>query len=347
LSILRRKDSIRDVEELEDVLSEPTQETIKAMGSLDGDIVILGVGGKMGPTLARMAKRASDLAGVSRRVIGVSRFSTSNLPEKLHSWGVETHACDLLDLKSYAHLPDAANVVYMAGMKFGSTGQQSLTWAMNTFLPAPVSQRYHHSRIAVFSTGNVYGLSPVSLGGSRETDAPHPVGEYALSCLGRERIFEHFSRTEQIKMSILRIYYSTELRYGVFMDLAQLVLSGKPVPLAMGYFSAMWQGDAVAMSLRSLLHVETPPLVLNIAGPEIFSVRQVAEEFAKRMQKPVRFEGVESQDALICNSQKAMQLFGYPQVGVDQMMTWIADWAVRGGESLAKPTHFENRAGDF
>ena len=341
------KDSIQDVAQLEDILSEPTLETIDAMRSLDGDIVILGVGGKMGPTLARMAKRASDLSGVSRRVIGVSRFSTPGLPQKLHSWGVETHSCDLLDLKSYAQLPHAANVVYMAGMKFGSTGQQSLTWAMNTYLPGPVSEKYRDSRIAVFSTGNVYGLSPVRLGGSREEHPLRPVGEYALSCLGRERIFEHFSRTHNIKMSILRIYYSTELRYGVLMDLAQLVLAGKPVPLAMGHFCAIWQADAAAMSLQSLAHVATPPLVLNIAGPELFSVRSVAEEFAKRMEKPVSFEGVEGEDALICNSRKAMQLFGYPRVNSGQMMTWIADWAMRGGESLAKPTHFENRAGDF
>jgi NAD dependent epimerase/dehydratase family len=344
---ISHKDSIQDVAELEDILSEPTQETIDTMRSLDGDVVILGVGGKMGPTLARMAKRASDLAGVSRRVIGVSRFSASKLPEKLHSWGVETHSCDLLDLKSYSQLPDAANVVYMVGMKFGSTGQQSLTWAMNTYLPGPVSERYRDSRIAVFSTGNVYGLSPARFGGSREKDPLHPVGEYALSCLGRERIFEYFSRTKNIKMSILRIYYSTELRYGVLMDLAQLVLAGKPVPLAMGHFCAIWQADAAAMSLQSLGHVATPPLVLNIAGPELFSIRNVAEEFAERMAKSVRFEGVESEDALICNSRKAMQLFGYPRVSAGQMMTWITDWAVRGGESLAKPTHFENRAGDF
>jgi len=317
------------------------------MALLAGDLVILGVGGKMGPTLARMAKRASDMAGVPRRVIGISRFSEPKLRYKLHSWGVETHECDLLDSKSYSHLPDAPNVVYMAGMKFGSTGQQSLTWAMNTYLPAPVSQQYRQSRIAVFSTGNVYGLSPVTLGGSRENDPPHPVGEYALSCLGRERIFEHFSRTESIKMSILRLYYAIELRYGVLMDLAQLILTGNPVPLAMGYFCAIWQGDAAAMGLRSLVHVTTPPLVLNIAGPELLSVRPVAEELAALMNKPARFEGVEGADALICNSQKAMDLFGYPHVGVRQMMTWVADWAMRGGETLSKPTHFENRAGDF
>jgi nucleoside-diphosphate-sugar epimerase len=343
----RKEQSIRNVDELEEVLSRPTPGVVEAMAGLEGDIVILGVGGKMGPTLARMAKRASEQAGVSRRVIGVSRFSDARLVERLHSWGVETHACDLLDAKAHAQLPEAANIVYMAGMKFGSTGQQSLTWAMNSFLPGLIGQRYRESRIAVFSTGNVYGLYPISSGGARETDPLQPVGEYAMSCLGRERIFEHFSRVEKIKMSILRVFYAAELRYGVFLDLAQLVFAEKPVPLAMGYFSSMWQADASAMSLQSLCHASTPPLVLNIAGPELFSVRQVAEEFGARMNKPVRFEGVEAQDALICNTQKAVELFGYPHVGVSQMMSWITDWTMMGGASLGKPTHFENRAGNF
>lgn len=343
----RAKTSIRDVEELEQILSEPTPGAVEAMASLDGDIVILGVGGKMGPTLARMAKRASDLAGIKRRVIGVSRFSTPELRDRLHSWGVETHSCDLLDTSSYSQLPDAPNVVYMAGMKFGSTGRQSLTWAMNAFLPGLVCQKYRESRIAAFSTGNVNGLCPLTLGGSREQDVPRPVGEYAMSCLGRERIFEHFSRTEKIKVSILRLYYAIELRYGVLMDLAKMVFAERPVPLAMGHFSAIWQADAAAMSLQSLRHASSPPLVLNLAGPEMFSVRRVAEEFAERLGKPVSFEGEESPDSLICNSQKAMQLFGYPHTSVRQMMTWVADWTVRSGESLAKPTHFENRAGNF
>src|SRR5436309_2047695 len=259
------KTSVRDVEELDELLSEPTEAAIRTLAAIDGDLVILGVGGKMGPTLARMAKRASDTAGVSRRVIGVSRFSTPKLRQKLNAWGIETHECDLLDSKSYPQLPDAPNVVYMAGMKFGSTGQQSLTWVMNTYLPAPISQRYRQSRIAVFSTGNIYGLSPVAGGGSREHDPPHPVGEYALSCLGRERIFEHFSRTANTNMSILRLYYAIELRYGVLMDLAQLILSGNPVPLAMGHFSAIWQEDAASICLRVLLHVSTTQLLLIIA----------------------------------------------------------------------------------
>lgn len=339
--------SIRNIEELEYALSEPTQKTIDAMAALQGDIVVLGIGGKMGPTLARMAKMASELAGVPRRVIGVARFSDPALEEQLHAWGVETLRFDLLDAKSYSQLPDAANVVYMAGMKFGSTGQESLTWAMNTFMPGLVSQRYRHSRIAVFSTGNVYGLSPVSRGGSKEGDGHHPVGEYALSCLGRERIFEHFSRTEGTPMSILRLNYAVELRYGVLLDIAQRVFSEQVIPLEMGYLNAIWQADAAAMSLQSLNYVSTPPFVINIAGPELISVRRVAEKFGERFGKPARFEGTESGDALLNNAQKAFQLFGYPQVGLESMLSWIANWVERGEKTWAKPTHFENRAGNF
>jgi nucleoside-diphosphate-sugar epimerase len=347
LQISSDKNSALDVAALEDLLSEPTAATVAAIAALDGDIVILGVGGKMGPTLARMAKRASDQAGGSRRVIGVARFSTAGLEEHLQSWGIETYRCDLLDPHAYAKLPDAANVVYMAGMKFGATGQESLTWAMNAFMPGLVSERYRGSRMAVFSTGNIYGFSSVSMAGSLESDSPRPVGEYAQSCLGRERIFEHFSRMHGTKMSILRLYYATELRYGVLVDVAQLVFSGRPVPLSTGYLNAIWQADASAMSLQSLLHASTPPMILNIAGPELLSVRRVAESFADRWNKPVRFEGSETGDALLCNAKKAGQLFGYPTVTVDQMMTWIADWVERGGESLSKPTHFENRDGKF
>jgi hypothetical protein len=342
------KRSIRNVDELENILSQPTEAVVHAMGALQGDLVILGIGGKMGPTLARMAKKASDLAGVTRRVIGVSRFSaSSNLEEQLHSWGVETHRADLLDAKSYAQMPDAPNLVFMAGMKFGSTGQESLTWAMNTFVPGLVSQRYRDSRIAAFSTGNVYGLSPVSKGGSCEEDPLHPVGEYALSCLGRERIFEHFSRTNQTRMSILRLNYAVELRYGVLLDIAQKVFSGQAIPLEMGHLNAIWQADAASMSLQALNYASSPPFVINIAGPELLSVARIAAQFGELFQKPVQFQGAESAEALLNNAQKAFQHFGHPQVGIDQMISWIADWVARGGETLEKPTHFENRSGNF
>jgi dTDP-4-dehydrorhamnose reductase len=341
------KTSIRDVEELDDVLSEPTEATIRAMGTLDGDILILGVGGKMGPTLARMAKRASDAAGIRRKVIGVSRFSSQQCEQQLPAWGVETIRCDLLDRASLAELPEAANVVYMAGMKFGSTGQESLTWAMNTFLPGLVSERYRHSRIAAFSTGNVYGLCPVSKQGSREGDLLNPLGEYAMSCLGRERIFEHFSRTSKINMSFLRLNYAVEMRYGVLLDIAKRVYAGLEVPLSMGYLNAIWQGDATAMSLQALGRASSPPLVINIAGPELLSVRSIAEEFGAVFQKPVRFAGVESNDALLSDAGKAFELFGHPRVSAVQLMSWIAGWIARGGTTSAKPTHFEERAGRF
>jgi nucleoside-diphosphate-sugar epimerase len=301
----------------------------------------------MGPTLARMTKRAFDAAGVSRRVIGVSRFSSPDVASQLESWGVETVRCELLDRDALAALPEAANVIFMAGMKFGSTGQESLTWAMNSFLPGMVCERYPASRIAAFSTGNVYGLAPVAGGGSVEAASPSPVGEYAMSCLGRERIFEHFSRANRTRTSILRLNYATELRYGVLVDIAQRVHAGDAVPLSMGYLNAIWQGDACAMSLQSLALASSPPFVVNIAGPELLSVRHVAEQFGERLGKPVRFEGRESADAILSNSKQAQDLFGPPRVDAEQMISWIADWVARGGATLAKPTHFEERSGRF
>ncbi len=339
--------SIRDETHLEELLSEPTESVVRTMGELEGDIIVLGVAGKMGPTLARMAKRASDAAGVKRRVIGASRFSSPELERRLADWGVETIRCDLLDRDALAALPYAANVVYMAGMKFGSTGQEWRTWAMNVFLPGLVAERYRSSRIAVFSTGNVYGLCSVSRGGSREGDELNPAGEYAMSCLGRERIFEHFSRANGTKMTILRLNYASEMRYGVLLDIAQKVFSGKPVSLSMGHLNTIWQRDASAMSLESLAHATTPPNILNITGPEILSVRKLAEEFGARFGKAVTLEGTESCDALLNDSSKAFELLGKPLVGINQMLDWIADWVARGGSSLAKPTHFEERAGRF
>jgi len=339
--------SIQDVVQLEDLLSEPTEGVVPALASLKGDVVILGAAGKMGPTLARMAKRASEAAGVKRRVIGVSRFSSSSLESQLQSWGVETVRCDLLDPSSLAKLPDAANVVFMAGMKFGSTAQEWLTWAINSFLPGLVADRYRDSRIAVFSTGNVYGFTPVSRGGSREEDTLNPSGEYAMSCVGRERIFEHFSRANRTKMAILRLNYASELRYGVLLDIAQRVNAGRPVSLSMGYLNTIWQADASAMSLESLCHAASPPNVINVTGPELLSVRSIAEEFGKKLGQPVRFEGLESSDALLSNAAKSHELFGSPRISVQQIIDWVADWVRRGETTLEKPTHFEERAGHF
>jgi hypothetical protein len=339
--------AIRDIDELENRLSEPTELAIDTLGRLDGDIAILGVGGKMGPTLARMARRASDAAGVRRRVIGVSRFSSSDVEARLQAHGVETIRCDLLDQRQLDALPDAPNVLALAVMKFGATGQEARTWAMNCYLPGMIAQRFRTSRIVAFSTGNVYGLTPVHLGGSCETDPLSPVGEYALSCVGRERIYEHFSRTLGIPMALLRLNYANELRYGVLADLARKVLANQPIDLTMGYFNAIWQADANALALCSFDRVASPPFVVNVAGPETLSVRSVAERFGQLLGRTVTFTRTEAPDALLSNAKLSHQLFGPPRVSVDQLMEWIAGWVLGGGTDLGKPTRFEIRDGRF
>jgi hypothetical protein len=340
-------DCIASVSQLEDLLSAPTDAVIETMRRLEGGIVFLGVGGKMGPTLARMAKRASEAAGVKRRIIGVSRFSNKDEQARLQAQGIETLRANLLDEGEILSLPHAPNVVFMAGMKFGASGNEPLTWAMNSYLPAIICRYFQDSRIVAFSTGNVYGLTPVADSGSTEADAPAPVGEYAMSCLGRERMFEHFSRTLRIPTALIRLNYACELRYGVLVDIAQRVWTGQPVDLAMGHLNTIWQGDANAMTLQCFSHVASPPFVINLTGPELISVRVVAEEFAARFKKAVQFTGTESGEALLSNTAKAFELYDKPLVTVGRMMDWISDWMQRGGPSLGKPTHFESRDGRF
>lgn len=341
-------DEIKSVEQLEEMISEPSQLVIEMLARLEGDVLILGAGGKMGPSLARMAKRASDAAGVNRRVIGVDVFpSGGDQQSKLQAVGVETVRCDLLDPAELDRLPDAANVVFMVGMKFGSTGQEALTWALNAFLPGAVCRRFRSSRITAFSTGNIYGLTPVVRGGSVETDVPNPEGEYAMSALGRERVFEHFSRSLGIPTTIFRLNYSNEMRYGVLVDVARKVWEGEPVDVTMGNTNVMWQGDANAVALASLGTAASPPFVVNAAGPEIVSIRRAAELFGELMGKTVTITGCEAPDALLSNGQLGHRLFGYPRVSVQQLIRWIAAWVMRGGESLGKPTHFESRDGRF
>jgi nucleoside-diphosphate-sugar epimerase len=338
---------IADIDELETLLSEPTPGVIAALGRLDGDIVVLGAGGKMGPTLARMAKRASDQAGSKRRVIGVSRFTAAEEQRKLQAHGVETIRCDLLDEQAVQRLPDAANVVFMTGMKFGSTGQEALTWAMNAHVPSIVCTKYRKSRIVAFSTGNVYGLVPATSGGSREGDSLSPVGEYAMSCLGRERIFEHFSRALGIPMVLIRLNYACEPRYGVLVDLAQRVWRGEPIDLNMGYFNIIWQGDANAMALQAFDLVAAPPTIINVTGPEVLLVRDVARRLGEIMHKTPALVGQEAATALLSNAGYALELFGRPRVDAEQLLCWIEDWIMRDGPTLNKPTHFESREGKF
>ena len=314
---------------------------------MEGDLIVLGVGGKIGPSLARMAKRASDAAGKPRRVIGVARFSTAGLEEELQSQGIDTVRSELLDREQLAALPDAPNVLYLAAMKFGTSGQEATTWARNVYLPGMVCERYAQSRIVAYSTGNVYPLTPVERGGSVESDPPGPVGEYAMSCLGRERMFAYFSQTQGTPVALIRLNYANEMRYGTLVDLAQKVMAGEPIDLGMGHFNAIWQGDNNAMTLRAFDHVASPPVVLNVTGPQTLSVRRVAEEFGRLLQKPVHFVGSESPDALLSNASKAFGLFGRPTVSEEQMIRWVADWQRRGGPTLNKPTHFEARDGKF
>jgi nucleoside-diphosphate-sugar epimerase len=333
-------------EQLEASLSEPTDGVIELMARLEGDIILLGVGGKMGPTLARMARRASDVAGVRRRVIGVSRFSSGD-GGSLQAHGVEAIACDLLDADAVEQLPNAANVIFLAGRKFGSTGDEATTWATNCSLPGVVCRKFRDSRIVAFSSGNIYGLVPVEGGGSREEDTPRPVGEYAMSCLGRERVFEYYSRALAIPTVLIRLNYACEMRYGVLVDLARKVWDGETIDLDMGYLNTIWQGDANAMALRALALAVSPPRVVNVTGPERLSVRDVCKRLGRLMGRPVRFEGTESPTALLSDARLALELLGPPRVGADELIEWVARWVSRGGQSLGKPTHFESRDGRF
>ncbi len=332
---------------LDEFLSEPTPAVVAAMERARGDLIVLGAGGKMGPTLARMARRAVDRAGTSRIVTAVSRFSMPAARDALERHGIRTIACDLLDRRAVAALPDAADVIYMAGMKFGASSNPALTWAENCLLPAAVCERYARSRIAAFSTGNVYGLVPAGQGGSTERDEPAPAGEYAMSCLGRERVFEYFSERSGTPVSLLRLNYACELRYGVLADIARRVHAGEPVDLTMGYLNAIWQGDANAMALCAVEHAAFPPLALNIAGLEELRVRAIADAFGERFGRAAQFTGQEAPDALLSNGRQAAQLLGPPRVSVDETIEWIADWVARGGAALGKPTRFEVRDGRF
>jgi nucleoside-diphosphate-sugar epimerase len=338
--------SIETEAQLDDFLSEPTPQVVETMSRLDGDIVVLGIAGKMGPSLARMARRASDAAGVRCRIFGVARFSAGGR-EELEAHGVTTIPCDLLDETEIARLPDAPNVIFMAGRKFGSSVDQAATWAINSYLPGVICRRYRDSRVVAFSTGNVYALTPVESGGALETDAPGPVGEYAMSCLGRERVFEHFCRSFQMPVALIRLNYACDLRYGVLVDLAQKIAAGETIDLSMGYFNTIWQGDANAMALRAFDHLAVPPFIVNVTGPEILSVRSVTERLGRTMNKPVRFTGTEPATALLSNARRGLELLDPPRVSADQLIEWVGYWVSRGGRTLGKPTHFEARDGRF
>ena len=335
------------VQELEERLSRPTPAVIDAVSSLDGDLLVLGVGGKMGPTLATMARRALDVPGCNRRVIGVARFSDPVVREKLDSAGVQTIRSDLMQEGALAALPDVPNIVYMVGHKFGTTGQEALTWAMNAYLPGRVAERFRRSRIVVFSSGNVYPLTPVAWGGPAENVAPAPVGEYAQSVLGRERIFEFYARRLQIPSVLFRLNYAVEMRYGVLLDVARKVWTGEVIDLSMGHVNVIWQGDANGYALRALHLAEVPPRVLNVTGPETVSVRAVAQRFGELLGRQPNLRGTEQPEALLSNAGQAFKVFGYPSVALEQVIEWVAGWVIDGGPVLDKPTKYAVRDGRF
>lgn len=338
---------MKTVAELEAKLAEPSKKLIEDLSKVDGDILVLGIGGKMGPSLARLAINAIREGGLNKRVIGVSRFSNEEARRELEEAGVETISCDLLDDEALNQLPDARNVIYMAGNKFGTTGREHFTWAMNAYLPGRVAEKYKNSRIVVFSSGNVYPFSPVGSGGVNEDVAPEPLGEYAQSCLGRERVFEYFSHQNGTPMTIYRLNYAIDMRYGILLELAKSISEERPINLSMGHANIIWQGDANEMALRCLTQTSNPPSIVNVTGPETMSIRFAANELAKRMGKEAIFTGTESETALLNNASKSHQLFGYPSVSLLQMIDWMAEWVQADGPTWNKPTHFQERKGKF
>ncbi|SFF18275.1 NAD-dependent epimerase/dehydratase family protein [Sunxiuqinia elliptica] len=340
-------DYYQNEDELEKALSRPSREVVEMIKKLDGDLIFLGVAGKMGVSMARMAREACLQAGIEKRIIGVSRFSEESQRPLLEESGIETLKGDLLDLDFVRSLPDVENVYYLAGTKFGTTGNESATWAMNAYLPGLVADKYKNSRIVAFSTGCVYPHVHYQSGGSKETDLPQPIGEYAQSCLGRERLFEFGSLKNLTPVSLIRLFYAVEMRYGVLVDIATKVFEEKPIDITMGYVNVIWQGDANAMILRAIEYCESPAKALNITGPKLLSVRETALKFGELMNKKVRLTGVETETALLGNAEESFKRFGKPEVGIDKLIFWTAQWVAGKHRVLGKPTHFENRDGNY
>lgn len=338
---------MKSVEELELKLSEPSEGLIRDMAKVKGDIIILGVGGKMGPSLAKLAVRAIKEAGLKKRVIGVSRFSEEGLKEDLESWGIETIAIDLLNDDELQRLPEVENVIYMAGKKFGTYGNEHFTWAMNTYLPGRVGEKFKKSRIVVFSSGNIYPYVSIGSGGATEDMALSPFGEYATTCLGRERMFTYYSHKYNIPMLMYRLNYAIDMRYGTLLEIAKMVYEGEPINIANGHMNVIWQGDANDVALRSLLLCQSPPKILNVTGPETISIRWVAQEFGKMFNKVPVLLNQEEPTSLISNATECHRIFGYPRVSLREMIEMTAEWVRNEGEVSNKPTYFQERSGHY
>ena len=332
-------------EELDAFLATPTEGVLETLSRQQGDVMVLGAGGKMGATVALMARDALARLGGNRKVIAVSRFSDAASRARFE--GVETISCDLLNRDAVQQLPAAENILFLAGQKFGTSSAPDLTWAMNAVVPAYVAEKFRASRVVAFSTGCVYPFVSFASSGSREEDAIGPVGDYANSCVARERIFTHFSRQHGTPLCLYRLNYSVEPRYGVLIDLAQKILAGEPVDVSMGYVNLIWQRDAVARAIQCLDVADTPGVPMNVTGPETVSVRHLAEQLARCLGKEVCLVGKEAETAWISNAGRSFQLWGYPSVSLDQMIEWTAAWLLQGGSTLNKPTHFEARDGKF
>ncbi|MGB2716253.1 MAG: NAD-dependent epimerase/dehydratase family protein [Vicinamibacterales bacterium] len=332
---------------LEDALARPSDRDLEFAQRLDGDVLIVGAGGKMGPSLARRIRRALQHASNRNRIIAASRFSSSSARADLDRDGIETLACDLLDPAQIAALPRCPNVLFLAGRKFGTLDRTDLTWVTNTVVPARVAEHFSSSRLVVFSTGNVYPLVPATSLGSREDDVPMPVGEYAQSCLGRERVVEYVSHEHRTPALIYRLNYAVDLRYGTLVDIARKVFSSEPVDLTVGFFNAIWQGDANSYAFRGLSLCSSPPTILNVTGSERIAVRETAEWFGRTFGRQPRFLNTEGPVALLSDSRRCRSLLGEPEVSLEKLRYWVAEWVSAGGASLNKPTHFEVTDGRF
>ena len=340
-------DTITDEVELDGLLTQPSPALIEFISSVSNPLVILGAGGKMGPTLAVLAKHAADTAGHPLEVIAISRYSNETTRQWLENNGVQTVTADLAEADQWSSLPDSNNVIYLVGQKFGTEDNPGLTWALNTLVPSHACERYAQSRIVALSTGCVYPLVPITSGGATEETSPEPIGEYASACLARERIFEYHASKHEINVALIRLNYAIDLRYGVLHDIAQNIWQGKPVDLAMGHFNCIWQGDANERILRSLKHCTNPHNILNLTCPGASSVRTVAEQLGELLEREVQFSNTESESAWLNKPAKTIELFGEPKTSLNTMLQWTAHWTKIEGRSHRKPTHFEVRDGKY
>ena len=342
-----RPAGLRTEAELEEVLTQPSAGLVEFIKTVSSPLLVLGAGGKMGPTLAVLARRAAEVAGHPLEVVAVSRFSHAASREWLEVRGVKTLSCDLLDADALRRLPDANNLIYLVGLKFGTAQNPAATWAINTLVPARVCERYPRSRIVALSTGNVYPQSEVSRGGSVETDSLTPLGEYANAAIGRERIFEFYSHRQDTSITLLRLFYAVELRYGVLADIARKVHAGTPLALANGAFNCIWQRDANERILRSLPLAAAPARVYNLCQPETFSVRAIATRFGELLGRAPTFSGSETATALLGNSAKLWAALDSAATPMETILRWTAQWVQQGGHDLGRPTHFEVRDGRY